>query len=98
MSIMAARNNDNSDPLVKLTDGQTSSPVMNVQEHYGAGSLPVSTSEVDATIEDTSGFYNYFVLFAHYRPDNFTGRGLRDLDENNGIYHFIGADRGLMKK
>ena len=99
MSIMAARNDDGADPLASLNTGEYDGPVINVQDHYTRGSLPVRTSEVDKTIEDTSGFYNYFVLFPHYRPDNFTGRGLRDLDEKNGVYHFfIGADRGLLKK
>lgn len=98
MSIMAAKD-EGGDPLAKLNNAPRVSPVMNVQKHYSEGRLPVKTSEVDTTIEDTSGFYNYFVLFPHYRPDNFTGRGMKDLDENNGVYHFfIGADRGLLKK
>ena len=98
MSIMAAKD-AGGDPLAALKNSNDDKPVKNIHEHHLSGKLPVKTSEVDATIEDTSGFYNYFVLFPHYRSDNPPGRGMRDLDENNGLYHFfIGADRGLLKK
>ena len=55
--------------------------------------------------EDFSGnvnirdFYNYILIYAVCPPLHHSGRGVKVLDGQRGIYHYqIGASKGLMKK
>jgi hypothetical protein len=61
--------------------------------------LPLKTGVANSTESNLSDFMNYLVVFTHYRPKTHPGRGIRELDEQDGIYHlFIGADKGLTKE
>jgi len=92
------------DPLYALLKKEleikdNNNPIMNAASHYSAGKLPLSTSSFDQNKAESSDFFNYMVIFVHYRPDNFVGLGVKSDDESRGVYHFfIGADKGLVKK
>ena len=83
----------------ELENKDNNNPIMNAASHYSEGKLPLSTSSFDQNKAESSDFFNYMVIFVHYRPDNFVGLGVKSDDESRGVYHFfIGADKGLVKK
>lgn len=83
----------------ELENKDNNNPIMNAASHYSVGKLPLSTSSFDQNKAESSDFFNYMVIFVHYRPDNFVGLGVKSDDESRGVYHFfIGADKGLVKK
>lgn len=52
----------------------------------------------NSKLSNNESYYNYFLMYDKYLKD-FRGSGIKQQDEQLGIYHFsIGQDRGLLKK
>jgi hypothetical protein len=106
MSLMAIdETNPGNDPLYTLVSKQLTekpeikTPILNLATYHKEGLLPLRTSSISRKSSSASDFINYMTIFVHYRPDKFTGLGIKSDDETRGVYHFfIGADKGLVKK
>jgi hypothetical protein len=104
-SILAIKEGQSGDPLYNMWDEykdnspESSYHLLSMNRAHRDGLLPLKTGVANSTESNLSDFMNYLVVFTHYRPKTHPGRGIRELDEQDGIYHlFIGADKGLTKE
>jgi len=104
-SILAIKDGQGGDPLYNMwseyKDNSPESPFhsLSMNRAHRDGLLPLKTGVANSTETNLSDFMNYLVIFTHYRPKTHPGRGIRRLDEQDGIYHmFVGADKGLTKE
>jgi len=73
-------------------------PIIDVDTSYSNGLLPLKTAVEGSGTTDVRNLVSYLVVFPYYRQANHSGRGVRSIDESNGVYHFdIGAKQGLVK-
>ena len=79
---------------------ENTNTVLNATKLYNGGQIPLNTFGDDASKPiEASDFVNYMTIFVHYRPEKFSGLGVKSDDETRGVYHFfVGADKGLVKK
>ena len=104
-SILAVKDDQGGDPLYNMwSEYKDNSPEssfhsLSMNRAHRDGLLPLKTGVASSTETNLSDFMNYLVIFTHYRPKTHPGRGIRRLDEQDGIYHmFVGADKGLTKE
>jgi len=84
---------DAMDPMWELEG-----PIIDVDTSYSNGLLPLKTAVEGSGTTDVRNLVSYLVVFPYYRQANHSGRGVRSIDESNGVYHFdIGAKQGLVK-
>lgn len=71
-------------------------PVIDLADYYGTDLPLLSDKEGEKDIQD---FYNYIAIYPITTTVVHPGNGIRQHDEDKGIYHFfIGSNKGLLKK
>ncbi len=94
-NILAVKDEDSTgDPL----GDAAYDPIINIDAAYNADLLPLKTAVPNSSKTDVSNLVSYLVIFPFFKQGKHSGRGIRQIDEANAVYHFdIGAKRGLVK-